>query len=117
MDSYLQTIGRLMTGIETELRQAGLWEDHAPSGEALSSTQPFCFDTLLFHQWLQWLFLPRMRCALRGDRHMPTTSAIFPYASDCLREHPGNGEPLLFLIRSLDELIGGAEIAGHAGSS
>ncbi|WP_258876037.1 YqcC family protein, partial [Pseudomonas aeruginosa] len=29
--------------------------------EALASPEPFCVDTLALEQWLQWIFLPRMK--------------------------------------------------------
>ena len=38
-----------LLAIETELRRMAYWESEPPPPEALTSTQPFCMDTLGFH--------------------------------------------------------------------
>ena len=50
----------LLVDIECELRVLGLWEDEAPSAEALASIEPFAVDTLSFSQWLQFIFVPKL---------------------------------------------------------
>ena len=75
---------------------------------ALASEQPFSYDTMMFHQWLQWLFIPRMRAILAGHGHLPRESAILPYAADCLSSYDQAPDELLFLIQTFDELISGA---------
>ena len=57
-------VAALLIDLEGALRSRLLWDADEPSPEALASTQPFCIDTLDFPQWLQFVFLPRMR-ALR----------------------------------------------------
>ncbi len=52
-------VARVLAGIEAELRAAHLWEKHPPTGSALTSAQTFCFDTLAFTPWLQWVLLPK----------------------------------------------------------
>ena len=104
VDHY-RALRRVVNGIEQQLHRIDLWEAEPPSDEALSSEQPFSYDTMLFHQWLQWLFIPRMRAILAGHGHLPTESAIFPYATDCLRECAEDPDELLFLIQTFDELI------------
>ena len=46
-------MAEVVLGIEAEMRKAGLWESQPPPREALTSRQPFCYDTLNFSQWLQ----------------------------------------------------------------
>jgi uncharacterized protein YqcC (DUF446 family) len=106
MDGFQQTVAEVVGGIEQEMKRIELWEDERPALSRLGSGQPFCFDTLHFHQWLQWLFLPRMRRILAaGGEGMPESSAIYPYADECLRDCPRDTGELLFLIRTFDELI------------
>lgn len=110
IDHY-RTLRRVVNGIEQQLHRIDLWEAEPPPREALASEQPFSYDTMLFHQWLQWLFIPRMRAILAGHGHLPTESAIFPYATDCLRDslrdRDQDADELLFLIQTFDELISG----------
>ncbi len=55
------TIIPLLTALEHELQQRQLWQDILPPDEALASSEPFCVDTLTFPQWLQFIFIPKMR--------------------------------------------------------
>ncbi len=106
MDDHQRAISHVVERIAEELKRSELWEDERPSPERLASGQPFCYDTLDFHQWLQWLFLPRMRRILAaGGEGMPARSAIHPYADECLGHVEQNTDVLLALIRQFDELI------------
>ena len=91
--------------MEDELRRLNLWESTSPDQHALNSQEPFSYDTLMFHQWLQWLFIPRMRRILMGHGELPGDSDIFPYALDSLRQFSEDPNALLFLIKTFDELI------------
>jgi uncharacterized protein YqcC (DUF446 family) len=97
----------VVDAMETTLRRTRLWEQVSPDALRLASTQPFSVDTLLFHQWLQWQLIPRMRRILDGDGELPTASAIHPYAQECAAELGDGSRELLFLIGHLDALIRG----------
>jgi len=90
--------------LEATMRAADKWEAEPPPERLLASTQPFCFDTLTFMQWLQWLMIPRMRAILDNHEELPQSSAILPYAEEFVPEH-GHGRELLRLIERFDELI------------
>ena len=100
-----RTLRRVVGNIESELRRLTLWERSRPHPAALESTTPFCYDTLTFHQWLQWLFIPRMERILAGHGGLPAESNIFPYAVDTLRHLGPDADELLFLVKTFDELI------------
>lgn len=55
----------LLNQLEGELKRVELWQVARPSEEALQSSQPFALDTLAPEQWLQWIFLPKMREAIK----------------------------------------------------
>jgi uncharacterized protein YqcC (DUF446 family) len=90
--------------LEATMRAADEWEAEPPPARLLASKQPFCFDTLTFTQWLQWLMIPRMREILDNYDELPQSSAILPYAEEFVREQ-GHGRELLQLIERFDELI------------
>jgi uncharacterized protein YqcC (DUF446 family) len=102
-----RSLSTVVDKLEAALRRMQLWEDESPSAARLASTQPFSVDTLNFHQWLQWQFIPRMRRILRGDGELPKMSAIRPYAEECVKELGGKSAELLFLIDHFDALIRG----------
>lgn len=91
--------------IEAELKRIELWANDAPSQQALASPEPFCYDTLEFSDWMQWVFLPRMREALSDVRDMPDRSNIHAYAEEVLRASGADTDQLLFLIKTFDELV------------
>lgn len=95
----------LVLRIELELRRLDLWAAAPPSPQALRSEAPFCCDTLPLEQWLQWVFLPRMRALIEAGAALPARSGIHPYAEESgLGRDPRAGE-LLALIRRFDRLI------------
>ena len=98
-------IADVLLEVEAILRSSGKWETSRPPAAALVSSQPFCIDTLRFEQWLQWIFLPRMKQILEQNRPLPAKSGILVYAQETLsRADPPTGS-LLALIRRFDELI------------
>jgi uncharacterized protein YqcC (DUF446 family) len=98
----------LLLALEAEMRRIGLWESAAPPAAALRSTAPFCYDTLAFEQWLQWVLLPRMKELLENDGYWPARCDIFPLAEQAFAEQETDTDVLLLLIRRLDELISDA---------
>lgn len=92
-----------LDAIERALRELGLWSLEPPSAEALASQTPFAADTMPLWQWLQWLFLPRMRETLRLGLKPPAACSIHPYAAHCLVKHGVAARPLVAAIRAFDE--------------
>ena len=100
-------VAEVLARLRAELQRLNLWELAPPAADRLASAQPFSWDTLMFPQWLQWQFLPRMLAALDGQGLWPSDSAIHPYAEECLASRAHDMRELLFLIQTLDELICG----------
>lgn len=94
--------------IERELRVLGWWSDEQPSAQALASQAPFSVDTLSFEQWLQWIFLPRMKALLENQSPLPAASGILSMAEVVYGEQPGQAHRLLQLLGEVDRLLGSA---------
>ena len=109
-DSY-DRIYLLSVNIEQEMRTLRQWEGGVPETDALSSELPFCYDTLMFNQWLQWIFLPRIRAVVEGEAPLPEKSDIAPMAEIWVEEQKIKtpGYRLLELIREMDRQITDAE--------
>ena len=75
--------------IEAEMRLAGLWSHTRPPDAAFSFTRAFGADTMAFEQWLQFVFLPRVRDLLRTHGEFPPHSDVGAYA---VREFDGRDE-------------------------
>ncbi|WP_397449855.1 YqcC family protein [Pseudomonas sp. NA-150] len=105
MDSrFLQVADQLLL-IERELRRLGWWSDSPPSEQALASHEPFCVDTLEFEQWLQWIFLPRMKAILEQDLPLPNASGILEMAEMVYATRQSEVLALQQLLAEFDRLI------------
>lgn len=71
-------INELLEALELELRALDVWQSLPPSAQALASTQPFAIDTMDLHQWLQWIFIPRMYALIDADAALPKACGIQP---------------------------------------
>ncbi|HNL91278.1 MAG TPA: YqcC family protein [Pseudomonadales bacterium] len=70
-DTRYTPLGSLLIDIECALRRGDFWQTETPPASALASTEPFAVDTLDFHQWLQFVFLPRMRELINARQMLP----------------------------------------------
>ena len=101
----IHQLADLLLAIEAEMRRIALWEQESPEPAALASLMPFCHDTLSFPQWLQWVFLPKMKQVLESGQDIPASSDIHPLAEYALADHPEEIQQLLLLIERFDRLI------------
>ena len=98
-------IADVLLEVEAILRTSGKWDTFRPPQGALLSSRPFCIDTISFEQWLQWIFLPRMKQILEYKKPLPTKSAIFVYAQEQVHKEDPPAGKLLSLIKRFDDLI------------
>lgn len=98
-------VARLLLEIEVEMRRLRLWESEPPSSEALQSQLPFCYDTLYFTQWLQFVFLVRMRQLLEGGVPLPVQCGIAPMAEECFKNIEADTHRLLKLLAEIDAAL------------
>lgn len=93
--------------IERALRELELWEAERPHEDAFKSTQPFCIDTLNFAQWIQFVFLERMKLIIENGDPLPTVSGIAPMAEEYFRGRPESGQRLIQELEIVDQLLSG----------
>ena len=96
----------LLAQLEVELRAQQLWSAVAPSNEALSSVMPFMYDTLKLPEWLQWVFVPRLRALLDANGQLPFQSNIHPLAEhEWAKGVEFETRELLLLLASIDRAL------------
>ncbi len=107
MDVRVPALAEQVLLIERELRLLGWWGIQAPAAERLASTAPFCVDTLSFAEWLQWVFLPRMKVILESSAALPAGCAIRSMAEVAWQAEGEKVNALLEALGEFDRLIAG----------
>ncbi|AMQ87785.1 YqcC family protein [Marinobacter sp. LQ44] len=94
--------------IEIELRRLDVWEVNPPPEHAFRSTQPFCLDTMEFTQWLQFVFLQKMKALVEAGQPLPSVSGIAPMAEEHFRGRAQSGQGLILALEEMDRLLSGS---------
>lgn len=95
-------VSKLLIDIEQMLKTYQLWSSEPPESAAFESEAPFFVDTMAAEQWLQWVFLPRMRALIDEQVNLPEKIALAPYFEDAL---PSHARELITLLTTLDNLL------------
>jgi uncharacterized protein YqcC (DUF446 family) len=104
MPSSLQPeVTRYADRIESEMRRIGLWQNEPLRPEQMEFTQAFAMDTMTYAQWLQFVFLPRVREAAAANQ-FPSSSSV---GAQAVREFDGSPEAgdLITLLAEFDDLF------------
>ncbi len=89
--------------IEAEMRRIGYWQSDPLRPEQMEFTQAFAMDTMNFAQWLQFIFLPRVREAAASNQ-FPSGSSV---GAQAVREFDGDPHAgdLVTLLAEFDALF------------
>ncbi len=99
-----QKIASLLIDVEYQLRELDYWQQDQPLAQDLSSSLPFCHDTLRFEQWLQFIFLPKMQMMIDANSPLPDNCAIAPYAEEYFKQATGV-KKLLAHLSEIDHIL------------
>jgi len=105
MNSTYNQLASLLMDVECSLRSLQLWSTQVPSAEALASSEPFACDTLLFTEWLQFLFLPRLHQLIENESQLPAVCAVTPMAEEYFRANQIEAGGLISQLHLIDLLI------------
>lgn len=105
MSNRAARISALLIAIREEMEAQTLWAEQAPSAEALNSTQPFCVDTLMFSEWVQWLMIPRLQMMIAQQVPLPQNSNMHAMAEEAFKTLDTDTAQLESLIQQLDNAL------------
>lgn len=102
----------LLAKLQQALQSQNLWQQQAPSAEALASQMPFCYDTLAFPEWVQWVFIPKLQQIAPQPEQWPMECAVAPMAEEYFKTLPETTDPshqgwveIIAQLRQIDLLI------------
>lgn len=95
----------LLQKLEAVLREHSLWSISVPSMNAMASAVPFACDSMPLEQWLQFIFIPKMREWLQLKQPLPNQMGLYPMGQQCfiVAEHRHGILPVLSQIDRLFE--------------
>lgn len=98
-----QSVALLIDRIEEEMRATGFWQSEPPTPAQLAFTKAFAMDTMAFAQWLQFVFIPRVREAIASN-DFPSSSSV---GAQAVREFDGEPQAgrLVSLLSQFDALF------------
>ena len=98
-----QQAGRCIDLIEQEMQRIGLWQAGPLRPGQMNFKQAFAMDTMTFAQWLQFVFVPRVREAVAANS-FPSASNV---GAQAVREFDGdpNADHLVELLSEFDALF------------
>lgn len=105
-DLHTQT-NALLSALQDLMKESGIWQATRPSNSAFESTMPFCCDTMSFENWLQFVFIPKMRILVSNHQALPCNILIKPMAEESF----GRQDSLRAVIEAIgkiDQLLGTA---------
>ena len=98
------TAQQLLNELEYVLKQHNLWASQPPHPANLASQVPFAVDSLTFCEWLQFIFLPKLRAMSAQDQSLPNMQ-VTPAAEMYLPEQVASGHrQVIAVLQQLDAL-------------
>ena len=96
---------QLLKQLEQQLMLQKLWQTLPPSEEALASTQPFCIDTLSFEQWLQFIFIVKIKLMIEQGMALPSQISLTPMAEEAFKHLGEKANNLIKVIADIDATL------------
>ncbi len=90
--------------IEAELKRIGFWQNEPLKPKQYNFERAFAMDTMAYSQWLQFIFLPRVKEIIATQGTFPSQSVV---GTQAVREFDGVDEAseLLRLLAEFDALF------------
>ena len=94
----------LLDELQQELHNQQLWQAEMPSQFALDGQQPFALDTLNPEQWLQWIFIPKIRFIIEQNQSLPSGFSIAPYFEQAWQDR-AEYQSIVLVTQKIDEAV------------
>lgn len=86
------------------MKRIGLWQNQPLPPEAYDFRAAFGMDTMAYSQWLQFIFIPRVRGIVDEGGEFPSESNVGVQGVREFDAHP-DASDLVTLLSEFDELI------------
>lgn len=104
-DARLRRLGELADEIERELKRLQWWQADPPSEETVLAGGAFGMGTVAFPEWLQVVFVARLRQAASGEFPLPSSSSVSTMATREFDGYTEDVERLMELLYEVDRIV------------
>ena len=100
-----QAVADKLAAVEAEMKRIGFWQTEPLPPEKYDFQRGFALDTMAFTQWLQFIFIPRVKEIIASEGEFPEKSHV---SAQALRELDGEVDAgrLLELLGEFDAMFG-----------
>ena len=93
-----------IAAIEAEMKSIGMWQTTPLPPAAMNFKKAFAMDTMAYSQWLQFIFIPRVKQIIAQHGNFPSSSSV---GAQAIREFDGdtNAANLITLLCEFDALF------------
>ncbi len=84
-----ETVAIKIAAIEDAMKRAGFWQSSPLDPAKMDFNQAFAADTMTFMQWLQFVFVARVKQIIENKEEFPSTSMV---GTQAIREFDGWAE-------------------------
>jgi uncharacterized protein YqcC (DUF446 family) len=100
---YAQAAAKI-ADLETEMNRIGYWSAEPLPDSAYDFREAFAMDTMAFGQWLQFIFVPRVKAIVEQHGAFPASSQV---GTQAVREFDGSPQAarLVSLLCEFDGLF------------
>jgi uncharacterized protein YqcC (DUF446 family) len=99
-----RVVAAKLNEIELEMKRVGLWQEKPLAPEQYNFTSAFAMDTMTYDQWLQFVFLPRVRQIITTRGQFPESSSVGAQAVREFDTYP-DARGLIALLSEFDRLF------------
>lgn len=98
-------VSELLEQMQVEMERLALWQATPPTAEQFQSDVPFCMNTMACSQWLQWVYIARLKALIEGGCQLPNGAQVHPYAEEAFKSEGLETKVLLEMIAQLDKIL------------
>lgn len=99
-----EEVGQRIDAIEAEMQRVGLWQSEPLPPDRYEFRSAYAADTMSYDQWLQFVFIPRVREIVATQGQWPPSSSV---GTQAIREFDTveQAQPLTHLLCEFDALF------------
>ncbi len=99
-----EEVAKKIQAIEEEMKRIGFYQTEPLRDEQWNFKEAFAMDTMAYQQWLQFVFIPRVKEIIESNGEFPKTSMVGVQAMREFNGDPSAGK-LISMLGEFDRMF------------